>query len=178
MDDSTEAARVKSIGLSGAVFRLTLFFSQVEHERQIDYFEKYAPLLRLMATEKDFDFLASEQGYTADVATSYRGLRREAVRGYMLELASDFEDLEEALAPLASDNEELARSLYEARKTWTRTALYLRARLVLEFLLPTPKPRSSPGPFRRLIVRVLPEPTSARKLLGAMNSLSRRLQVS
>ena len=98
----------------------------MEHERQIDYFEKYAPLLRLMATEKDFDFLASEQGYTSDLAISYRGLRREAVRGYLLELASDFEDLEEALTPLAASNEELARSLYEARKTWTRAVLYLR----------------------------------------------------
>ncbi|MBL0158873.1 MAG: hypothetical protein IPP47_17455 [Bryobacterales bacterium] len=150
----------------------------MEHERQIDYFEKYAPLLRLMATEKDFDFLASEQGYTSDLAISYRGLRREAVRGYLLELASDFEDLEEALTPLAASNEELARSLYEARKTWTRAVLYLRARLVLELLLPTPKPRSSPGAFRRVLVRMLPEPTSARKLLGAMNDLSRRLQVS
>jgi hypothetical protein len=131
-----------------------------------------------MATEQDFDFLASERGYAPEMATSYRGLRREAVRGYMLELGSDFERLEAALTPLATSNEELARALYEARKTWTRASFYLRARLFVEYLLPAPKPRPSPGAFRRLLVRVLPELTSARKLLAEMNDLSRRLQTS
>lgn len=41
----------------------------------VDYLEKFGPMLHLLDSEKDFDFLASEEGYDAEIAHSYRTVR-------------------------------------------------------------------------------------------------------
>src|SRR5260370_41239922 len=51
--------------------------------------DRYRPMLRLL-DDADFQFLRSQKGFTAEMASSLRGQRVQAFRGYLPLLESDY----------------------------------------------------------------------------------------
>lgn len=131
----------------------------------VDYLEKFGPMLHLLDSEKDFDFLASEEGYDAEIAHSYRTVRYQALQGYRQDLLADFEHLYSVASPSALTNPDLARLLATTRKSLVRSVRYIGFRMRLELILPSPAATTRPSAFRRLLVRAIPRQRAPYQLL-------------
>ena len=146
----------------------------MEIDPNTDFREKYAPLVHVLTNESDFDFLAGESGYQSGMAESFRGMRREAIRGYLVELAADFELLHDTLLPSAISDARLAVLLVEARREWRRTHRSIRFRLFLDGFIPNPTPHRGIGLLvRRIVLWLLPRPAGAVEFLSKMEQLGR-----
>jgi hypothetical protein len=143
----------------------------------IDYVEKFGPMLRLLDSEEDFDFLAAEEGYAPEIAHSHRTVRYQALQGYQQELIADFGNLCSAATAIALVNPDVARLLTRTRRALHRSVRYIALRMRLELLLPSPTPATKPSIFRKLLVRVIPRRNTPEKLLLAMNAIRNQLQL-
>lgn len=138
-----------------------------------NYLDKYGPLIRILTSESDYDYLASTAGYDRRSVNSYRAGRREALRSYMYGLASDFEILVDSGRKLALSDAELAAKLQDVERALLKTLRYLRFRIFIEGLMPAPSASPAPGAFRRWLIRVLSNDRPVRDLLFSMNELER-----
>jgi hypothetical protein len=141
----------------------------------MNYVEKFGPMLRLLDSEEDFDFLAAEEGYEPEIANSHRTVRYQALQGYRRELVADFERLYLTAASRALRSPDIARLLTSTRRALRRCVRYIGFRMQLELLLPSPVPGTKPTVFRRLLVRAIPRRKAPYKLLLAMNSIRAQL---
>lgn len=176
-----QAARsgISSGGIAG--MSIWLHPSSVEMWESKDYVEKFGPMLGLLDSEGDFDFLASKKGYHPDVARNYRDMRRRAVRSYLAELLSDFQELYDIAAPIAVADRELAAHLTRAKSVLRRSVRYIRTRLLLDGFIPPPAPNfasgiaKASGIVRRVLVHCIPRPVTPQKLLEVMNTIREQL---
>jgi hypothetical protein len=58
-----------------------------------DYRDKYGPMLYLLNSERDYEYLASKAGYRAEFAHDYRDMQRRSLRAYLLDLEADINEL-------------------------------------------------------------------------------------
>ena len=83
--------------------------------------DRYLPMLRLL-DDADFQFLQSQKGFTAEMASSLRRRRVHAFRGYLRLLEADFARaaaaLQVILAHSACDRPELAFLVFQRRLTF------------------------------------------------------------
>lgn len=140
----------------------------------LDYFSKYGPLLHLLDSETDLDVLAGEEGYRQEIGASYRDLRRQVMRGYLIELQQDFGNLYDAAAPHAVHDTGLASTLVQTQRSLSRASRHIRFRLFLEAVLPVPESATS-GMGRRFIRWAIPRNGSPQGLLAGMNEIRQAL---
>jgi hypothetical protein len=138
-----------------------------------NYLDKYGPLIRILTSEGDYDYLAATGGYDRAAVETYRAGRREALRTYMQDLAQDFEMLVDAGQELARSDAGLAAKLVDTERILLKTLRHLRFRLFLEGLVPVPSPAPAPGMFRRWLARRLSDDKPVRDLLFSMDELGR-----
>jgi hypothetical protein len=142
----------------------------------LDYLEKFGPMLKLLDSEADLDFLAAEEGYDSEIGDQYRTVRYQGLQGYRQDLIADFEALYTIAAPIAVSHPELAQLLSATRTTLRRSIRYIGFRMWLELMLPTPSASKGPSPLRRLLVSMVPRLEAPRNLLRAMNTIRDQLQ--
>jgi hypothetical protein len=138
-----------------------------------DYVEKYGPLIRILTSERDYDYLASTAGYARASVDAYRAGRREALRSYTFDLAREFEILTTSGRHLALRDAKIAAKLHDAERALVRTLRLLRFRIFVEGLLPVPANSPKPGFVRRWLVRALSNDQPVRELLFSMNELGK-----
>lgn len=138
-----------------------------------DYVEKYRPLIRILTSENDYDYLAATASYDRRSVDSYRAGRREALRSYTHDLARDFEVLCNSGHDLALRDAEIAAKLQDVQQTLLKTLRYLRLRIFIEGIVPAPSHAPSPGLFRRWLARILSNDRPVRELLYSMNQLGK-----
>jgi hypothetical protein len=141
-----------------------------------DYLEKFGPMLKLLDSEADLDFLAAEEGYDSEIGDQYRTVRYQGLQGYRQDLIADFEALYTVAAPIAVTHPELAQLLSGTCKTLRTSIRYIGFRMWLELILPAPSPAKGPRPLRRLLVSIVPRLQTPRNLLEAMNTIRDQLQ--
>ena len=76
-----------------------------------DYRDKYGPMLYLLNSEQDYEYLATKAGYREEIAHDYHDVQRRLLRAYLLDLEADINELREAAAPVALGNAVIARSV-------------------------------------------------------------------
>ena len=95
---------------------------------------RYRPMERLLGTE-DLDFLASQPGYTRQMARRLRSERRKAFRGYLRCMRRDFDHVCLALQLLMAnstiDRPDLASVLVKQKATFHMAMLAVEFRLAL-----------------------------------------------
>lgn len=142
------------------------------------YTEKYGPMLKLLDSERDFDFLSSQEGYGREIGIKYREIRRASLRDYLCELESDFTELYQAAAPIAVSSTDLAKCLVRGSSALRSASRAIRFRLWVEAIMPSPAPSSrqahryAPLALLRKSLSSLPRQRRAPlELLLAMNSI-------
>src|SRR5215472_3055749 len=143
-----------------------------------DYRDKYGPMLYLLNSEQDYEYLATKAGYREEIAHDYRDVQRRSLRAYLLDLEADINELREAAAPVALGNAEIARSVEHNLRMFSSVSRYVRFRLAFDRFIPAPKPKGRPGlgPALRELVRktmisLVPRPSAPNDLLASMNDL-------
>lgn len=95
---------------------------------------KYRPMARLLS-ESEFDYLASQPGYTEEIGKRFRADRRRIFRGYLRSIRRDFSRLYLAakLVALYSqvDRPELAAALLRRRMEFAYAIMMIEVRLAL-----------------------------------------------
>jgi hypothetical protein len=137
----------------------------------LDFVEKYRPMLQILADIGDLEEMTAEPGYTLHAGKRYRELRLRAVRGYMEELAQDFEHLKTALMDKAILDAELAEALKEIERNLLRFFRQTRVRIFLERLFPTPKPSPAVRRVRLLRAIIVPLFTHAKMLTAILRTM-------
>jgi hypothetical protein len=130
-----------SIGLFALFLRSILNAgSSLPHDRSwLDEFsiDKYRPMLRLLS-ERDFEYLAMQSGFTPDIARRLRIERRKIFRAYLRNLVKDFNRLQaagrELVAQSSVDRSELASALVRYQVTFYTGVLAVHCRLALQVL--------------------------------------------
>lgn len=142
------------------------------------YTEKYGPMLKLLDSERDFDFLSSQEGYGREIGIKYREIRRLSLRDYLSELQADFAELYQAAAPIAVSNADLAKCLVSGNNALSRASRAIRFRLWVEAIMPSPAPTLKQtgryGPItlvRKTLSWVTRQRRAPLELLLAMNSI-------
>jgi hypothetical protein len=96
--------------------------------------DRYRPMLRLL-DDADFEFLRSQKGFTAEMASSLRRQRVHAFRGYLRLLEADFARaaaaLQVILAHSACDRPELAFLVFQRRLTFAVALMGIQFQLLL-----------------------------------------------
>ncbi len=143
-----------------------------------DYRDKYGPMLYLLDSERDYEYLATKSGYRAEIAQDYRDVQRRSLRAYLLDLEADINALREAAAPVALGNTEIARSVEHNLRMFSSVSRYVRFRLAFDRFIPAPNPKEHPGlgPALREVVRkamisLVPRTRAPDDLLVSMNNL-------
>ena len=142
------------------------------------YTEKYGPMLKLLDSERDFDFLSSQEGYGRDIGIHYREIRRLSLRDYLSELQADFAELYQVAASSAVSNADLAKCLVNGNNALSRASRAIRFRLWVEAIMPSPAPKLRQtgryGPsalVRKILSWVTRQRRAPLELLLAMNSI-------
>lgn len=95
---------------------------------------KYRPMGRLLS-ESEFEYLASQPGYTAEIGRRFRADRRRIFRGYLRSIRRDFSRLYLAakLVALYSqvDRPDLATALLRRRAEFAYALMMIEVRLAL-----------------------------------------------
>jgi len=98
---------------------------------------RYRPMLRLL-DEADYEFLASQPGYSKEFIENLRTERRAIFRAYLRSLVRDFHRLHLAaravLVHATEDRSDLAMTLVRQRVTFTLAIMTVEYRLVLHAL--------------------------------------------
>src|SRR5215472_1193910 len=97
-----------------------------------DYRDKYGPMLYLLNSEQDYEYLATKAGYREEIAHDYRDVQRRSLRAYLLDLEADINELREAAAPVALGNAEIARSVEHNLRMFSSVSRYVRFRLAFD----------------------------------------------
>ena len=139
----------------------------------LDFVEKYRPLLQILADVADMEEITAEPGYTRNAGERYKEVRLRALQGYIEELALDFDHLKTALTERAIMQEELAKALKQTERNLLRFFRRTRARILVERLFAAPKPSLRPqvGLVRRALVSMLRGPNLLADILRTMNSI-------
>jgi len=137
----------------------------------IDYVEKYGPLLQILSDAMDLEEVAAEAGYTKAAGTRYKAVRLHAMTEYMRELATDFEELKGSLMERAMQDVRLAGALRKTERSLLALLRRIRLRILLEQLVPAPNPSPHPGRARRLVLSMLANQRPPVGMLRAMNEL-------
>lgn len=127
--------------LSALVLTVTLALRRLMRQGQHAQFDadwlndfsaaKYRPMMRLLA-EDDYEFLALQPGYQAQLAKQLRAERRKIFRAYLRNLTADFERLYRSgqviVTYSAGDKSELAAALFRQRVHfyWALSLVYAR----------------------------------------------------
>jgi hypothetical protein len=95
---------------------------------------KYRPMLRLLS-EDDYEFLASQAGYEAKIASQLRMERRKVFRAYLRNLVRDFNRLHNAAKIMAvcsaQDRPDLTQALLKQQLTFSFAVAAVKVRLML-----------------------------------------------
>lgn len=96
--------------------------------------ERYRPMMRLL-DETDVRFLASQPGFTPEMASALRARREEIFRGYLRCLTADFRQVCTALKVLMlqsrDDRPDLGAALLRAQTVFAAGILIVQVRLFL-----------------------------------------------
>jgi hypothetical protein len=96
--------------------------------------DKYRPMLRLLS-ERDFEYLALQSGFTPDIARRLRQERRRIFRAYLRNLNRDFNRLHaaarELVAQAPEDRSALASALFTYQVTFLCAIVAVHLRLML-----------------------------------------------
>ena len=146
-------------------------------EQDVNYVEKFAPLIHILGDVADVEDVAGEPGYTQLVGEKYKEVRIRALQGYMEELSLDFEGLKNTLINRALMDPVLARALNETERALLHLLRKVRLRIFLEHHFAAPKPSiiTHPGYFKRMLVRVFGRPNTLLRTLRTMDLLRARL---
>lgn len=138
----------------------------------VDYLEKYRPMLHLLEDyNDDLEYLTSHPGYAKSHGVRFRGAMVDVLQGYVDELTADFETLSSMAAVRALQNPELAGRLLRTQKLFKSCMRFIRFRMLVDQLLPTPAPKSRLGFVRRALLGLLPRQAIPYQLLAYMNTL-------
>jgi hypothetical protein len=114
--------------------------ASLPHDRSwVDQFsiDKYRPMLRLLS-ERDFEYLALQNGFTPELARRLRSERCKIFRAYLRNLISDFNRLHSAaremVAQAAEDRSALASALVSYQVTFLSSVFAVYCRLTLYVL--------------------------------------------
>lgn len=146
-------------------------------EEHIDYLDKYRPMLHLLNSEEDFDYLASS-GYGVDVAQSYRDIRRSSLRIYLTELVTDYQLLYRRAVESALNDSELAYYLDKARRQLKTSERAIHRHLLVDMLIPEARHSRLTRIGRRLLMPLFPRAEITRQLLVEMNTIGKLLSQS
>lgn len=142
------------------------------HDIPVDYLEKYRPMLHLLEDySDDLEYLSSHPGYAKSHGRRFRGVMVDVLQGYVDELTADFETLSSMAAARALQNPELASRLVRTQKLFKSCTRYIRFRMLVDQLLPTPAASSRLGFIRRTLLGLLPRQAIPYQLLAYMNTL-------
>jgi hypothetical protein len=99
--------------------------------------DKYRPMLRLLS-ERDFEYLALQSGFTPDIAKRLRQERRRIFRAYLRNITRDFNRLHSAARELVAqapeDRSALASALMTYQLTFVCAMVGVHCRLVLHII--------------------------------------------
>jgi hypothetical protein len=100
-----------------------------------EYFDKYAPLIRLLRADEDYEWL-SEAGYTCRIVEHFWRTNYSALAEYVNELESDFQALYDSALQAAIADEQLAIELIKLRTALRKLLRQIRFRLIIERISP------------------------------------------
>lgn len=96
--------------------------------------DKYRPMLRLLS-ERDFEYLSMQSGFTPEIARRLRIERRKIFRAYLINLVRDFNRLQaagrELIASASADRSDLATALFRYQVIFYYSVVALHVRLGL-----------------------------------------------
>ena len=101
----------------------------------VEYFDKYAPLIRLLRADDDYEWLQQE-GYRKGIVEHFWKVNRSALAEYADELEADFQALYDSALHAAIDDEQLAMGLVKLRTALKKILRRIRYRLVIERISP------------------------------------------
>ena len=101
----------------------------------VEYFDKYAPLIRLLRADDDYEWLR-EAGYEKRIVGHFWKVNCSAVAEYADELEADFQALYDSALHAAIDDEQLAIGLVKLRTALKKILRRIRYRLVIERISP------------------------------------------
>jgi primosomal protein N'' len=137
-----------------------------------DYFERFAGLLQVLDHDQDIDRLAAEEGYSRRIGENFRQVRRATLERYLIELEADFEELKRAAEEKVLFSRDYAEQLLTTQDALRRCKRYIKLRLAIERLIPTPGPKAKLKILRRLVLAALPRASVSYEVLAKMNALS------
>jgi|GEM_PF-4437127 len=78
------------------------------------------PFLRLLDSSDELEMLAARPGYSKDIGRGYRDLRRRTMRGYLLDLEAEFEQLYREASAMAIRDPALALLVADMSRAFGR----------------------------------------------------------
>jgi hypothetical protein len=139
----------------------------------VEYFDKYAPLMRLLRADDDYGWLL-EAGYKKQIVGHFWKANRSALADYANELEADFQAFYDSTLQAAIGDEQLALELVKLRTALRKLLRQIRYRLIIERISP---PCGIAGQkIRRATIRMTRiGEVSISQLLSAMDIV--RLQI-
>jgi hypothetical protein len=101
----------------------------------VEYFDKYAPLMRLLRADDDYEWLL-EAGYKQRIVGHFWKTNRSALADYANELEADFQALYYSALQAAIGDEQLALELVKLRSSLRKLLRQIRYRLIIERISP------------------------------------------
>lgn len=100
-----------------------------------EYFDKYAPLIRLLRADDDYEWLL-KAGYKKRIVEHFWKVNRSALAEYADELEADFQALYDSALHAAIGDEQLAMGLVKLRTALRKILRQIRYRLIIERISP------------------------------------------
>jgi len=101
----------------------------------VEYFDKYAPLIRLLRADDDYEWLL-KAGYKRRIVEHFWKVNRSALAEYADELEADFQALYDSALHAAIGDEQLAMGLVKLRTALRKLLRQIRYRLIIERVSP------------------------------------------
>jgi hypothetical protein len=128
-------------------------------------------MLQVLDNTLDIEHLAAEEGYSQKIGRSYLQTRRATLERYLVELEADFDELARVSEERALYSPDLAELLLTTRDALNRCKRYVRIRILIDQVLPTPRGGGRLGVLRRFVLKLLPRASVSYEVLAKMNSL-------
>jgi len=113
----------------------TLIQTMVPFADTAEYFDKYAPLIRLLRADEDYEWLRKE-GHKRWIVECFWNANRSALADYANELEADFRALYDSALQAAIGDEQLALELVKLRAALRKLLRQIRYRLIIERISP------------------------------------------
>ena len=101
----------------------------------VEYFDKYAPLIRLLRADDDYDWLL-KAGHKKRIVEHFWKVNRFALAEYADELEADFQALYDSALHAAIGDEQLAMGLVKLRTALRKILRQIRFHIIVERISP------------------------------------------